>query len=601
MAAVTALSRHIRLAAKIMMLSIMKQTQKNAQPITLQGVSGAPGLVSGPAFLWQKKQLSIPRLNEQDPEKEGVRLQQAVSLACSQIQDLSNKLESDGHPEEAAVFAAHAMLVEDKALHRRVKQALSGGLNAEAAWSDSIEAFAFQLEGLADQTFRLRAADLRDVGDRILRILLKEPIATTVIDIPSVIIARDLSPSETVNINRNTVLGFCTADGGPTSHTAILAKALGIPAVVSLGPKILGIEAGTTILVNGNNGQVITSPDEKTKSAFQTQSNQASAKFQTELATAQAPAVTIDGKHFEVVANIGGLEDAQNALHYGAEGVGLFRTEFLFLERTSSPSEEEQFKSYQEVLNVMGNRPVVARTIDAGGDKELSYLAQGQEANPFLGWRAIRLCLSQPELFKQQLRALLRASAGHDLRIMFPMIATLNEIRQAKTLLAEAKQEILARGLSITEHLQVGIMVEIPSAAILAYQFAREVDFFSIGTNDLTQYTLAADRTNPKVAHLNDHCHPAVLHLIERTARAAHAAGIWVGVCGEMAGDAEALPLLVGLGIDELSMSPTLIPRAKSMIRRLTLNQAEGLVTDALTYDSAETVRTLVRQSVQQF
>jgi phosphoenolpyruvate-protein phosphotransferase len=400
-------------------------------------------------------------------------------------------------------------------------------------------------------------------------------------------------------MNKKYVLAFCTAEGGPTSHTAILAKALGIPAVVSIGPEIMDVEAGTTLLVNGNNGEVVASPDMETESAFKAQSLKASAKSQAELAQAQAPAVTIDGKRFEVVANIGGLEDAQNALHYGAEGVGLFRTEFLFLQRTSSPGEAEQFKSYKDVLNALGNRPVVVRTIDAGGDKELSYLAQGQESNPFLGWRAIRLCLSQPELFKQQLRALLQAGVGHDLRIMFPMIATLNEVRQAKILLAEARQELLTQNLPVADQLQVGIMVEIPSAAVLAPQFAREVDFFSIGTNDLTQYTLAADRTNPKVAHLNDHCHPAVLQLIAQTAVAAHAAGIWVGVCGEMAGDAEALPLLVGIGIDELSMSPSLIPRAKSLIRRLTLNQTQNLVKNALDCDSAEAVRTLVRQSIQ--
>lgn len=568
------------------------------QNMNLQGISGAPGMVSGAAFLWQKKQLSIPRLTGQDPEKEAERLRVAVATARSQIQELSRQLHAENHADEAAVFSAHAMLVEDKALHRRVKQFLSTSLNAEAAWMDAVEAFALQLEGMHDETFRLRAADLRDIGERVTRILMNESVVSAKIDKPSVIIARDLTPSETVSMNKSSVLAFCTADGGPTSHTAILAKALGIPAVVSLGADILNTDPGDTVLVNGGTGLVIVLPDEETESAFNKQSLQESAKSQAELAESMAPAVTIDGKRFEIVANIGGVDDANNALQFGAEGVGLFRTEFLFLERTSSPDEEEQYQAYKAVLDVMGDRPVVVRTLDAGGDKELSYLSQGQEANPFLGWRAIRLCLSQPEMFKLQLRALLRAGHGHDLRVMFPMIATLQEIRQAKALLKEMLDALKREGQPVAENLQVGIMVEIPSAAILAHRLAHEVDFFSIGTNDLTQYTLAADRTNPKVAHLNDHCHPAVLHLIRQTAVAAHAAGIWIGVCGEMAGDAEALPLLVGLGIDELSMSPSLIPRAKSVVRRLIFRDTEELALRALECDSAEAVRALIQQSI---
>jgi phosphoenolpyruvate-protein phosphotransferase len=397
-------------------------------------------------------------------------------------------------------------------------------------------------------------------------------------------------------MDKEFVLAFCTAEGGPTSHTAILAKALQLPAVVSLGDDLLEIPIGTLLLVDGARGQVTAAPGEIAQAEFAALTVHASIQSQIELSAAHTPAVTQDGKAFEIVANVGGLDDAKTALKHGAEGIGLFRTEFLFLERASLPSEEEQFASYQAVLDVMGQRPVVIRTLDAGGDKELTYLNMSVEANPFLGGRAIRLCLSQPEMFKQQLRALLRAGAKHDLRIMFPMIATLHELRQAKALLDEAAQELLAIGCAMPEKLQVGIMIEIPAAAIMADRFAAEVDFFSIGTNDLTQYSLAADRTNPKVAHLNDHCHPAVLRLIEQTTRAAHEAGIWVGVCGEMAGDPDALPLLVGLGIDELSMSPGLIPHAKNLIRRLTVEQAAVLVSSALAQDSADTVRQVVRQ-----
>jgi phosphoenolpyruvate-protein phosphotransferase len=316
------------------------------------------------------------------------------------------------------------------------------------------------------------------------------------------------------------------------------------------------------------------------------------------LAAAPGPAVTLDGRAVTVAANVGGVEDARTALARGAEGVGLFRTEFLFLQRTAGPAEDEQAALYGQVLAVMNQHPVIIRTLDTGGDKELPYLAQPPEANPFLGGRAIRLCLSQPDLFRAQLRALLRAGAGHDLGIMFPMIATLDELRRAREQLDQARRELQERGCTQCERPRVGIMVEIPAAALTADLLAREVDFFSIGTNDLTQYTLAADRTNPRVAYLNDPCHPAVLRLVARTVQGAKAAGIPVGVCGEMAGDPEALPLLVGLGIDELSMSPALIPRAKALVRRISAGWAEALARAALDLDSAAAVRRLVRDGL---
>ncbi len=577
----------------------MKPISDSNSGTILQGVSGAPGLASGPVFLWEKKQLNIPICAGQDPALEQKRLEQAVQTACVQIQQLSEKMADDGHAAEAEVFGAHIQLVKDKGLHRRVQTGLADGMNVEFVWNESVENYASQLEEMPDPTFSLRAADLRDVGERVLRILLNIPIETAALTQPSIIIARDLTPSETVSMNKEYVLAFCTAAGGPTSHTAILAKALCLPAVVSLGDELLNIPIGTHFLVDGARGQVIVAPDEAARKAFAARSAKASALSQLELISANEPAVTLDGKTYEIVANIGSEEDAKTALEFGAEGVGLFRTEFVFLDRASSPTEEVQYASYKAVMEVMGQRPVIIRTLDAGGDKELTYLNMPAEANPFLGERAIRLCLSQPDLFKQQLRALLRAASGHNLGIMFPMIATLDELRQAKAILNETSQELKAYGFNIPERLEVGMMVEIPSTAILASHFAYEVDFFSIGTNDLTQYSMAADRTNPKVAYLNDHCHPAVLHLIAQTTKAAHDAGIWVGVCGEMAGDPDAIPLLVGLGIDELSMSPGLIPHAKSLIRTLTVVQAEHLVQGALSKDSAAEVRQLVRQHNQ--
>lgn len=562
---------------------------------TFNGVSGAPGLASGPAFLWQKTELHLPDCGGQNPEVELARLEKAIETAVVQIKALNEKLNNEGHSEEAKVFDAHVQLVQDKGLVKRVKNGLSDGMNVETVWNNAIEAYAAQLEAMPDPLFQLRAADLRDVGERVLRILLNVETRSELSQ-PSVVIARDLTPSETVSMKKEYVLAFCTAEGGPTSHTSILAKALRLPAVVSLGETILQIAPGTPLLVDGGAGSVTAAPETAAVLAFQERATNSNANAQKELVAAHEPAVTRDGKTVEVVANVGGAADARTALEQGAEGVGLFRTEFVFLSRQSPPGEEEQFNAYRGVLNTMEQRPVVIRTLDAGGDKELTYLHMPAEANPFLGNRAIRLCLSQPELFKQQLRALLRAGVGHDLHIMFPMIASRSELRQAKQMLNEVKEELKASGATLPEKLQVGIMVEIPSTAVLADQFAKEVDFFSIGTNDLTQYTLAADRTNPKLAYLNDPCHPAVLNLIRQTAQAAHAAGIWVGVCGEMGGDADAIPLLLALGIDELSMSPGLIPHAKSLIRNVSLTQAQEALKLALEQDSAAAVREVVHK-----
>lgn len=560
----------------------------------LQGVSGAPGLACGPAFIWQKTELHLPDCGGQNPETELSRLEAAIQTAIVQIKGLNEKLNKEGHLEEAKVFDAHVQLVQDKGLVNRVKKGLASGMNVETVWNTTVEAYASQLEAMPDPLFRLRAADLRDVGERVLRILLKVETRSELSQ-PSVVIARDLTPSETVSMKKDYVLAFCTAEGGPTSHTSILAKALRIPAVVSMGQEILQVPGGTQLLVDGAAGSITAQPDEPTCDAFFARQKASNSTAKEELATAHQRACTLDGKNVEVVANVGGADDARTALQLGAEGVGLFRTEFVFLQRQNPPTEEEQYAAYHEVLQVMEQRPVVIRTLDAGGDKELTYLHMPAEANPFLGNRAIRLCLSEPEFFKQQLRALLRAGVGHDLRIMFPMIASRTELRAAKQLIEEAKEEVLASGSALPEKLQVGIMVEIPSTAVLSAQFAREVDFFSIGTNDLTQYTLAADRTNPRLAYLNDPCHPAVLNLIRQTAEAAHKAGIWWGVCGEMAGDADAIPLLLAMGVDELSMSPGLIPHAKSLIRKISLDKAREVLELALEQESAASVRKVVQ------
>jgi phosphoenolpyruvate-protein phosphotransferase len=566
-------------------------------PHTYPGIPASPGISHGPAFVYQVQDLIVPRHEVQDSEGELKRLDKAITIASEQIASLQTKAETETGSEEAAIFEAHALFLRDPTLITAVHEAIQERrANAEAAWIDAIEANASNLEALDDEYFRARAADVRDVGQRVLRILLGVGESDlTELTTPSIVVARDLTPSDTVRLDKSLVTGFCTAEGGPTSHTAILAKALGLPAVVGLGHSILDLKYGDPLLVDGGRGEVIAFPDEETIREFEARRLKIEAQALAELETANEPAITTDGHQVEVVANIGSPQEAQIALERGAEGIGLLRTEFLYLDRHEAPNEEEQLSAYDTILDVMEDRPVVVRTIDVGGDKELPYLDLGIEANPFLGWRAIRMSLDKPELFKTQLRALWRASPGHDLRIMFPMIATLDEVRRAQVLLQEAHDEVLAAGHDVAGRIQVGIMVEVPSVAVLADLFAREVDFFSIGTNDLTQYTLAAERTNEKVAHLGDACHPAVLRQIRRILEAAHNEGIWVGLCGELAGDPDAVPILLGLGLDEFSMAPASIPHAKTIIRSWSQSDAQSLALEVLDLDSAEAVREYVR------
>ena len=560
------------------------------------GIAAAPGLAAGEAYIWRKETLQIPRYTAAQPAAEVERLKAARQVAQGEINRLREKVEADVGAEEAAVFEAHAMFLEDESLVEMSEEAIHGGLNAEAAWMDAIDYFAKELAQIPDKTLSERAADVRDVGRRVLGHLMgKTGTDAPHLPGPVVLVARDLEPSQTASLDKSKVLAFCTAEGGPTAHTAILAKAMGLPAVVGIGADILDLPGGAPVLVDGAAGTVIAYPEPGQVDAFRRLQEEAGRIAHEEQSRAQEPVVTPDGRRIEVVANIGGVADAANALRMGAEGVGLLRTEFLYLERATAPSEAEQYAAYREVLELMEDRPVVVRTLDVGGDKQLAYLDLGKEANPFLGWRAIRMCLDQPDFFKVQLRALLRASPGHDLRIMFPMVSVLDEVRQAKRLLQEAWQELTAGGIPVAEDIQVGIMVEIPSVALMAEHFAREVDFFSIGTNDLTQYTFAAERTNERVAHLGDAIHPAVLRQIRAVIQAAHAAGIWVGVCGELAGDPDAAPILLGLELDEFSMSPGSIPHAKTVLRQWTMQAARDLAEQALALDSAEAVRSFVR------
>ncbi len=439
----------------------------------------------------------------------------------------------------------------------------------------AVDSSAQSFEAIDDEYMRARAADVKDIGRQVLVQLTGQGQQ---VELPhaGILIAIDLAPSDTARLDRSKVLGICTERGGPTSHSAILARTLGIPAVVGLGPKVMTIADGTHLIVDGQGGKVLTAPTPAMIDDYTRRLKDWHLARDTARSASAAPAVMKDGTAIEVVANIGSTEDARVALDNGAEGVGLLRTEFLFLDRRDAPSEEEQFDAYQTIAEVMGERPVIVRTLDVGGDKPLAYLDLGREENPFLGQRAIRLCLNRPDIFKTQLRAILRATPGHNLKIMFPMIADVTEVRRARALLNEARAELEAEKAPLADRVDVGIMVEIPAAAILAHALAPEVDFFSIGTNDLTQYTLAAERGNAAVAHLQDALHPAVLIQIRQTVQAASAHGKWVGVCGELAGDPAAIPILIGLGVKELSMASGSIPKAKQIIRDLNTERRAG-------------------------
>ena len=473
-------------------------------------------------------------------------------------------------------------------------------LNAEAALHRTAEAFAVSLEGMDDEYFQARAADIRDVAHRVVCILngVDNSQLFSALKEPSVILAPDLTPSDTINLDKSLVLGFCTGTGGPTSHTAILARTLGLPAIVGAGMKILELKTGDSIILDGKNGDLIVNADKSTLDVYKVRQENRK-KFREEaLKIAKQPATTTDGRQVEVVANVGSVEESVQAIEQGAEGVGLLRTEFVYLGKDHLPDEDEQYQAYKSILDVFGQRPVVLRTLDIGGDKELPYLKIAPETNPFLGVRAIRLCMQQPELFKPQLRAILRSGFGHNLKVMFPMIATVPELRAAKKMMQECRAELEEEGKPLPEKMEIGIMIEIPSAVMLADHLAKEVDFFSIGTNDLTQYTMAADRTNPGVSYLNDALSPAVLRLVSRAIEEAHKAGIWIGMCGELAGEPTAIPVLLGLGLDEFSMNAPAVPLAKYIIRSLSYEKCQQIAKKALEMCSCEEVVTYVQKEL---
>ena len=567
---------------------------------TLQGIAASSGIAIGPAFRFQKADLCFERSTVQDPSAECARFQAAMEAASEQLADVYAKAEAESGAEYAAIFQAHALMLDDPELLDAVRAAIEGqNVNAETALNDVAETYVQLLESLDDEYLSARAADVRDVTERVLRILLdvaESPAAG--LTTPSIILARDLAPSDAVLLDKSLVLGFCIAEGGPTAHTAILARGLELPAVVGIGPAPLEIPNHTALILDGHNGTLVVEPDEETVAIYQARQTAVAEVLAQACEQAHEAAITRDGHRVEVVANIGSVEGARTALEAGAEGVGVLRTEFLYLERTSLPDEDEQYRAYRAIADVFGDRPVVLRTLDVGGDKDLPYLDLPREANPFLGLRAIRLCLARPELFRPQLRAALRAGAGRNLKVMFPMVATVTEVRAARSVLEECRAELLAEGQPVAEEMEIGIMVEVPSAALMADHLAAEVDFFSIGTNDLSQYTMAADRVNASVAPLASGFQPAVLRLVRDVITAAHAWNKWVGLCGELAGEPLAVPILLGLGLDEFSMNPSVIPLIKQIIRAITLDEAREVAQAALELGSPEAIQASVRERV---
>ncbi|MFN6487683.1 MULTISPECIES: phosphoenolpyruvate--protein phosphotransferase [unclassified Nostoc] len=558
------------------------------------------GFAYAPVVHYQPTHISITQYHVENVELEWQRLQTAINTARQEIQAVFSQASLQIGDAEAAIFDAQLLFLEDPVLLETAKERiLEHHLNAEAVWQAVVDEVVTSYHTLED-SYLQRVDNIVDVGQRVLRLLAGNASVNLHLEEPAILVATDLTPSDTARLDPTKVLGICTTSGSATSHSAIIARTLGIPTVIGVDAQVLHLADGTLMALDGESGRAWVEPESDILDLLAAKQSAWQTAQQEARATAHQPAITRDGRQVSVFANIGSISDVQLAVANGAEGVGLLRTEFLYLNRTSAPTEEEQLLVYQAIAQVLDNRPLIIRTLDVGGDKPLPYLKIGfLEANPIFGWRGIRFCLDHPELFKTQLRAILRASGGgQQIKIMLPMISTLTEVRAAKVILSEVQAELNQAGILFDAAIKVGIMIEVPSAVAIADQLATEVDFFSIGTNDLSQYIMASDRTNPRVANLVDALHPAVLRMVQQTIQAAHAVGITVGLCGELAADTLATPILLGLGLDELSVNPQSIPGVKQAIARFCIVESEAIVASALQQDSAEYVRQLISTSV---
>ena len=568
----------------------------------LQGIAASSGISMAKAYRLIEPDLTFEKQKIEDVDAETLRLDEALTASIRELEAIQQNAEKELGGDEAAIFNAHILVLKDPDLIGPIKEKIrTDKVNAEHALKETTDMFIAMFESMENEYMRERAADIRDVTKRVLsRLLGVKAASPSTISEEVIIIADDLTPSDTAQLNRKFVKAFATDIGGRTSHSAIMARSLEIPAVVGTKEATQHIQDGDFVIVDGMEGTLIVNPTEEVIAEYR-EAQQKFAEQKAEWAKlVDEKTVSLDGKHVELAANIGTPDDLDGVKANGGEGIGLYRTEFLYMGRDQLPTEEEQFEAYKKVLEGMDGKPVIVRTLDIGGDKELPYLELPEELNPFLGFRAIRLCLEEQEIFRTQLRALLRASIYGNLKIMFPMIATLQEFRQAKAILEEEKDSLMKAGEKVADHIELGIMVEIPSTAVMADQFAKEVDFFSIGTNDLIQYTMAADRMNERVSYLYQPYNPAILRLVKNVIDASRREGKWTGMCGEMAGDELAIPLLLGLGLDEFSMSATSILRARSQIRNLSKLEMEKLAEKALELGTAEEVVQLVKETLSE-
>ncbi|MGO0061163.1 phosphoenolpyruvate--protein phosphotransferase [Brevibacillus fluminis] len=567
------------------------------------GIAAAPGIVIGKAVVRQEKQLVVERkkIDAGETARETDRFRHAVELAASELTGIKEKVKQELSEEEARIFAAHLLVLQDPEFVGAIESLINQEqLNAEAALTEVRDQYVQLFASMENEYMRERASDLQDVSNRVLKKLLGVEGDSAMEDgEPVILVVHDLTPSDTAQLDPARVKAFVTNVGGRTSHSAIMARSLEIPAVVGLSDITERIVTGDLVIVDGLEGTVQINPDAAVIAAYEAKKQACEQQKAIWTKLVHEKTVTRDGHHVELVANIGSPHDAWQALEAGAEGIGLFRTEFLYMGKDRFPTEEEQFAAYKAVAQTMGSeRPVIIRTLDIGGDKELPYLPLPKEQNPFLGYRAIRMCLDRADLFKTQLRAILRASAYGNIKIMYPMIATIGELRKANEFLAACKEELRRKGIPYRQELEVGIMIEVPAAVMIADQLAREVDFFSIGTNDLIQYTMAADRMNEHVSHLYDPFHPAVLRMIHHVIKAAADEGKWVGMCGEMAGEPHAIPILLGLGLHEFSMSATSILQARHLLAQLDAGQLREVAMHVLTLESGAEIKAYVKEHV---
>jgi len=571
----------------------------------LKGIPASPGIIAGKAFLFDIRQLIV---TEKDIKQDAVpseitRFEEALIKTRSEILTIQKKISREMGAQHAEIFNAHLLVLEDRTLIEEIIEGLKKELKCvEYIFSKVIGKYIKVFSNMNDEYLKERTSDIEDVGKRILKNLIGAQ-EKTLSDLKEqvIVVAYDLSPSDTANMHKKNVIGFVTDIGGRTSHTAIMAKSLEIPAVVGLEKATVRIKTGDTLIVDGTEGIVIINPDKSVLKKYETKQQKFAEFGKILLDFKDTLAATIDGHRVEISANIELPDEVDSVIAHGAEGIGLYRTEFLYMNRNDIPDEEEQFEAYKKVAAKLSKSPVIIRTLDLGGDKFLSQLKFPHEMNPFLGWRAIRFCLARPEIFKAQLRAMLRASVFGNVKIMFPMISGLGELRQAIKVLEEAKQELKNKKMNFNHDIEVGAMIEIPSAALTCDLLAKEVDFFSIGTNDLIQYSLAVDRANEKIAYLYRPTHPAVLRLIKNIIDSGHKENIWVGMCGEMAAESGFVLILLGLGLDEFSMSPLTIPEMKYVVSNVKFEDARKIAEEALSLPTGEEIEAFANKRLNEF